>query len=218
MQASTSSSPLFEKLSVENAYHWLVTTGPNQALADFLKVHGHRCIRETELSEKTWAQEPRKLIAVLQSVVQLRRQHADSKAAALPRLTEKQLLSQLQSPLNAVGRFILKKILPYARSAVAEREWGKSTAIGITARLKIGYQLLASALCREGVLPDEDLLYFLTHFELQLLTSVKRGNVDFVQRTIQQVCVRLDTNCEATYSIQSCRPNAADECCLFRIA
>ncbi|XP_060601185.1 putative phosphoenolpyruvate synthase isoform X3 [Ruditapes philippinarum] len=130
---------------------------------DFMARHGHRCIREAEFTEKSWRVEPQKLTKVIKSIL---KSHAyEETKTDLPTLEE--AISQLKSPVSAFGKFLLRKwLVKKARDAVGQREFGKSVAVEVSDRFKQAYQRLADLLFLEGKLPERELLYYLTHYEI----------------------------------------------------
>ena len=78
-------------------------------------------------------------------------------------------LSSLYSHLFTLNRKALKFLLPYAHGAVALREASKSVLIKRCHEIRLAYRALADQLCRDGFLPDPDLIFYLTHHEIREL-------------------------------------------------
>ncbi|KAK7481714.1 hypothetical protein BaRGS_00027087 [Batillaria attramentaria] len=134
----------------------------------FLQRHGHRCVREAELREKSWHLDPTKLTSVLKTILETRSYTRTGR----DRLSAGQLVAQLKTPLSFAKRKLLQYLLPKAWAAVGSREWGKSLSVLMSDIFKCAYWKLAAMMVTEGRLPDEDLLFFLTHSEIgKLLTS-----------------------------------------------
>ena len=55
------------------------------------------------------------------------------------------------------------------------REWGKSVSIKMVDVFKQAYWRLAKLMVREGRLPDEDLLMFITHQEIADVIATRSG-------------------------------------------
>ena len=149
--------------------------------AAFIKRHGHRCVREAEMRVPSWAAAPQEhLIPALQATVKAKLAGAAAGSAGAGAAANDGDLSgdsdglpTLQSnDMTRFGRFVLKRLLPTARRAVGQREWGKSTATRYHDRFKAAYAELGARLAREGALADADLVYFMTHAELGLLCGV----------------------------------------------
>jgi phosphohistidine swiveling domain-containing protein len=146
----------FCKAPVADALAWLQDPAIGAAslrFRDFLRHHGHRCYRELCLRERGWADEPEKLVASMQATIATRflpgyrphhHQHLD---------------------LASLG-FLLQKLLPVTHSAIRMRERNKSLLVETTHRIKRGYRFLGELLHRKGLLPDADLVFFLSRIEL----------------------------------------------------
>lgn len=140
---------------------------------DFIRRHGHRCVRESELREKPWEENQEHLVQLLQTKVRfgdLEHRHIDVKQEI--RNTLKKL------PLHK--RFIFRILLPTARTAVARREISKALSIKMVNELRKGYRALAS---RIELLDDTDQIYFLTHEEIgELIETGDRSLLEKANR------------------------------------
>jgi phosphohistidine swiveling domain-containing protein len=116
----------------------------------YLERHGHRCFREMEMREKEWAEDPTPIVeAVFSGIRATRAGHVTppkGRQGAVP-LT--------LSPLVRLGQ-----------RGIRLRELTKSQAIMVTTFFKRAYRTLARQMVSEGLLPDEDLIFFLQHAEL----------------------------------------------------
>lgn len=148
---------------------------------DFMKRHGHRCIREAEFIEKSWRAEPEKLIRVLKAI--LKSKAYEETKTTIPSLD--QAVAQLKSPVSSFGKFLLRKwIVKKARDAVGQREFGKSVAVEVSDRFKQAYWRLADLLFKEGRIPEKDLMFYLTHYEIGHL--VKTHSAKLVTKAIRR--------------------------------
>jgi len=75
-------------------------------------------------------------------------------------------IKKVLKDVSTVKRLILKSLLKPARAAVSRRENTKATSIKFLDKVRKGYRHLATMLVNEGLLDDEDQVYFLTHDEL----------------------------------------------------
>ncbi|MEI6456346.1 MAG: PEP/pyruvate-binding domain-containing protein [bacterium] len=130
----------------------------------FLERHGHRCVRESELREKPWEQEPGKLIQILQTKVKI----GDFRHTT--RDLKKDITEALHH-LPLVKRVILKSLIPSSRKGVARREISKAYSIKMVSIVRKAYVAVAARLVGEGLLDDTDQVYFLTHEEIGQLIS-----------------------------------------------
>ena len=168
----------FRAMAPEAAARWFESAASGAHGAAFralLARHGHRCIREAELREKDWGEDPSRLIVMLQRMVSggdLPRPKHDDAAGAF--LTDNSALS------GRAFRWAVKQ----ARSGVFGRERCKSLVIRIQSRFKHAYRRLASILAGRGVIPDEDLIFFFTRGELGEV--VRTGDPSLVRRAVKR--------------------------------
>ena len=130
----------------------------------FIERHGHRCVRESELREKTWEENPKQLIQTLQTRVRLGEiTHTTHDTA----IDIKEALKQL----SFIKRSIIRFMIPTARKAVSRREITKAYSIKMVNTMRKGYRMLAKQMVDAGLLDDMDQIYFLTHQEIGLLLN-----------------------------------------------
>ncbi|XP_067854226.1 rifampicin phosphotransferase-like isoform X2 [Heptranchias perlo] len=171
----------FLRLDAETAISWLLSQESGEAgqkFQNFLQKHGFRCLREAELREKSWANDPKKLLPAIQRALQSSRSVV-KKVATSP----EQAIDSIKSSVTWIIKFILRLVLPKARKAVANRELLKAEAIRMNDIFKVAYWKLAKLMVLEGYLPDEDLLFFLTHSEIgQVLLHESPAMITRAQR------------------------------------
>jgi pyruvate,water dikinase len=151
--------PRFVETTPEAALAWLQSAESGDAGREFdryLARHGHRAIKELELRQAEWATDPIPLIKSIQ--VPLRHGSAQRNERA-----------KIEEP-RAYG-FLMRRLIAMARQAVRCREETKSGLVMVTTLFKQAYRRLAEQLVAEGLLPDADAVYFLTHEELRRLSS-----------------------------------------------
>jgi pyruvate,water dikinase len=119
----------------------------------YLERHGHRCVCEVELREKEWAKDPTPIVeAVLSGIHAARAGHvAPSKA------------EQRSVPL-ALGLLVR-----FGHRSIRARERSKSQVVMMHTFFKRAYRTLGRQMVNEGLLPDDDLVFFLQHAELGTL-------------------------------------------------
>ena len=130
----------------------------------FIARHGHRCVRESELREKTWEENPQQLIQTLQTRVRV----GEVKHVKHDFTAE---ISIALGHLPFVKRRILQSMIPTARKAVARREITKALSIKMVSTIRKGYATLAAKMVEAGLLDEADQAFFLTHAEIGLLLS-----------------------------------------------
>lgn len=131
--------------------------------------HGHRAVRELELRQKEWAADPIPLILSLQSGMRARAQGCRTGR------------HQAHENRGADTHPWLRSLLPLAHAAVRSREHTKSRLVAVTTAFKHAYKALGVQLDKEGVLPDEDAVFFLTHGELGELLA---GQTELARRAV----------------------------------
>ncbi|MGB8329319.1 MAG: PEP-utilizing enzyme, partial [Polyangiales bacterium] len=149
----------------ESALAWICSTDSGRAGEEFTRYldrHGHRAVRELELRQKEWAVDPAPLIASLQSGLRARLQHGT------PRRPKPGPASSTKD------RPFIRRLLPLAHAAIRSREHTKSALVAVTARFKHAYRALGLRMVKEGLLPDQDAVFFLTHQELGRLLEGRR--------------------------------------------
>lgn len=165
----------FLEVNNELAYEFISKTGPDEVVDEWHELiarHGHRCIREAEMRELEWAVEPTHLIESVKSKTRLFMDGHKPKV-----IDELEPLFEIsKDDLGYIQRNVVKWMLPKARKAVVRREHTKAWAIGVQHQFKIAYRHLAKMMVSEGILDDEDQIYFLKHSEIgQMITSGEHG-------------------------------------------
>jgi phosphohistidine swiveling domain-containing protein len=125
-----------------------------------LQKHGHRCIREGELREKSWEEDPGSLYGLI------RNRFRAGGTGERSRGTYGEHRKEILSGLGGFRKLVLSLVLPPARAAVARREFTKSMAVKVQQKIKKAYLALAALMVEAGLLDDADQVFFLTHEEL----------------------------------------------------
>jgi pyruvate,water dikinase len=131
----------------------------NHAYRAFIERHGHRCVREAELHEKPWEENPVQLVQMLQTRVR-------SGARVHIHESSRKKTQEILSGLKPMQRIIIKSFLNNARTSVSRREITKSASIKVLHRIRTAWQHYAELLVKEGLLDDADQVYYLTHEEI----------------------------------------------------
>lgn len=159
----------FASADPASALAWLYSTDAGSAgeeFARYLARHGHRAVRELELRQKGWAIDPTPLITSLQSGLRARLQHGTTHRTETSRGT-----AVAEHPF-------IRRMLPLAHAAIRCREHTKSALVAVTTEFKHAYRALGSSLTEEGLLPDQDAVFFLSHQELGELLRGRRELAD----------------------------------------
>lgn len=147
-------------LSVDDALVWMrgdeCAASIRLAFEGFLQEHGHRCVREIELRQADWREEPRPLVSNLQAIL------ATSQGA----LPERDRRVVELPPMHWPKRWMAQKFVTAARNALVLRERSKSHTVRIVRKIRPAYLRIAQKLVDAKSLPDTDLLFFFTHQEV----------------------------------------------------
>ncbi len=144
-----------------NAYVKQTPDSVKDALEEFLSKHGHRSIRESELRNVGWKDDEIGLMSYLQSILQTKGIEIEKENK-----TAEDNIAEVLAPYKGIKKAILKYLIKEARNGCRNREFSKSRMILVVDRFKMAYRQLAKMLVEEGALPENDLIYFLTHREL----------------------------------------------------
>ncbi|XP_071158231.1 rifampicin phosphotransferase-like [Mytilus edulis] len=147
-----------------------VYSGVKSSFDTFMEHHGHRYVKEAEFYERSWRSQPEKLVKSLKVVLK------NKLYSQKPRKTLScdEAIAQIKTPLPWMAKKILRSfVLPKARKAVGQREWGKSLSIKVADKFKEAYWTLAEMMVKEGRLPEKELLFFLTHTEIGKLIETR---------------------------------------------
>ncbi len=125
----------------------------------FLQHHGHRCIKEAEMRNKPWREDPLPLMNYLSSIISSPMNLSQGEEE----IDYRQKFAFVKNPLLKAASITFAR---KARQAVVDREYTKSRLIEIIDLFKTQYARLAARLVAEGLLADTDQVYFLTHEEL----------------------------------------------------
>lgn len=137
------------------------------AYDSFMSRHGHRAIREAELRSRSWEMDEQGFMENLLTVIQ--------SGAKEPEKTQSNVDEYIAKALEGkkgILKVVIKYIIKQSRAGVYNREYTKARFVRAVDRCKKAYIRLAKDLVAVGALPDEDLIYFLSHKELGELTII----------------------------------------------
>ncbi|GFS53851.1 phosphoenolpyruvate synthase, partial [Nephila pilipes] len=111
----------FSSLSEENAEKWLQTSTSlaGYKFRQFIKRHGHRCLREFDVKSITWGMNPKLLVKLLQNLA------GTSKESSKKEDSIDAIFSELNVPLSFMSKCYLRFVLPQCRRGVRRREFSK---------------------------------------------------------------------------------------------
>ncbi|MCX6347734.1 MAG: hypothetical protein NTZ89_07385, partial [Actinobacteria bacterium] len=129
----------------------------------FIERHGHRAIREAEIRSKSWKSDEEGLADYLKVVL------ISGAVEEIKDNSANRNISELLENYKGIKKNALKYIIGQARTGVKNRELSKSMCIKVLEQFKVAYSFLARKMVISGLLPDEDLIYFLQHAEIRQL-------------------------------------------------
>ncbi len=151
-----------------------------EAYESFMERHGHRAIREAELRSKSWANDRKAFADYMHSVIA---SGGEEPASHGPTWEENR--DELLAGYKGMKWKIFNYLVKSARKGVQYREFAKSKIILVIDKFKNAYAQLARLLTAQGLLPDEDCIYFLTHEEIgQLLEGNAHARAVLVKKAI----------------------------------
>ena len=164
--AKSDTKEQFLNLSPEECDSFLKNSGDDRLKSDyisFMERHGHRGVRESELIDKSWSQNPSQFMQTIQFLVRKGLfPESETKARSV-----KEIVEGLQTNLSRFQKMMLK--LFFVQNAMKEvgiRELAKSNLIKVTHIFRQAYWKLADLMVSESRLPEPELLFFLTHREI----------------------------------------------------
>ncbi len=155
----------FADVDDQAALAWLRDDNSGSASREFARYlarHGHRAIKELELRQKEWREDPLPLVSSLQASARARLQ---SRAEGKP----SRAVEEGPHDPTAASSLPIRWLAKLAHQTVRSREETKSGLVAVTVRFKEGYRELARRMAAEESIADEDLVFFLTHDELGYL-------------------------------------------------
>lgn len=94
------------------------------------------------------------------------------------------VVDQLVTPRKSSTKWLLKKILPICQRNVARRAITKSLLIEMIHIIRLYCRQLEKSMIKDGILPEENLLFFLTHDEIGNILDKPNGTV--IRRAMQR--------------------------------
>jgi phosphohistidine swiveling domain-containing protein len=167
-----------------DAVQWLRSTpGVRDGFERFLGNHGHRGYRELCVRDPSWGDDPTPLVQSMQAAVHARLVTGGDREQRVDEIERSDL-----------GR-ALRWTLPRAHRAIRRREHTKSRLVDVAHRFQVAFRHLGSLMESEGLLPDADLVNFLTTREIpgfiaspsdaMVATTIARRNVLEYQQTLE---------------------------------
>ncbi len=144
----------------------------------FMQANGHRGVSETELRVNCWGDDLEGFCDSLRGVI-LTYNNASKKQEK----TWNDYLEELLAPVKKSKRNKIRKLVIKARSGAWHREYTKSRCILTTSKFRKAYRLIAEKLYEKGILPDKDLIYFVTKEEIGELI---KGDKSLIKKAMKR--------------------------------
>ncbi|GAB6030505.1 hypothetical protein CHUAL_007367 [Chamberlinius hualienensis] len=147
---------------------------------DFIERHGHRGLKEFDMSCVSWAMDPTQIVTVVKNMLKAPTLSVDKKDETLD-----DVISGIKTPLGPIQRRLLRWVLGKCRRGVCNRELTKSIVIKVYHGLRLGYRRLGKLMSEEGLIPDANLILFLTFDEIDRI--LKTRSPLLIQRAKQRM-------------------------------
>lgn len=146
-------------------------------MMQYVRLGSHNFVHyiQFDLVSKTWEMEPEQIIKMLQATCRSSRVILPDKKEKAD-LTNDQIIKMLKVPKKNFTRKVLSYLLPLCISSVQHRETSKSDLIAYIHELRKAYLHLAGLMFSEGLLPNKELIFYLTRFELSDLLKPSTAN------------------------------------------
>jgi len=145
-------------------------------LNSFISRHGHRAIREAEMRSMSWHMDESSLASFVKSIIA-----TGAKEQNKERVVDGYIEEVLKNYKGAM-KFVIKYVIGQARKGVVFREYTKSMSIKVLDKFKTAYRNLGQSLEEKEILPDSDLIFFITHEEIMRL--IQNGEAGLIKRAI----------------------------------
>ncbi|MDL2227421.1 hypothetical protein LJC30_00845 [Odoribacter sp. OttesenSCG-928-L07] len=172
--------PDLESKSKEDILYYLKTSNgkSHESYEYFIKRHGHRAVREAEISSMGWEDDEKGFMDYLSTVI--------SSGGIEPAKNNEGYnpFKEIDNRYKGAKRKIFRYLVSQARTGVVNRESSKSSIVKVLNEVKKGYRHLAKQLQEAGVMQDVELIYFLQHHEIGEL--VRTHDATLVKLALQR--------------------------------
>ncbi len=144
----------------------------------FMEVNGHRGISETEMRIDCWADDMMGFCDALRGVLGSYNMESKKVGKAWT-----DYVDDILKPIEKSKHKKIKGLIDKARSGAWHREYTKSRCMRTTSMFRRAYRLIAQKMVEKGILPDADLIYFVTKEEIGELI---KGNKHIVKKAMKR--------------------------------
>ncbi|XP_025833504.1 uncharacterized protein LOC108743335 [Agrilus planipennis] len=172
----------FVNIDPKLGLEWLGNKSPTvkSLLSNFLDIHGHRVYKEFELAERSWKEDPSRLISMIQANCRKQTTHEKTKE----NLTVDETLNKLQTLKSYPKRIILKYFINKCIKSMLDREKTKCDVIMVIDKLKRAIRTLSTRMVRNGHLPHDHLIFHLSLYEIEKI--IKKENIALVAKATRR--------------------------------
>ncbi|MEX1307150.1 MAG: PEP/pyruvate-binding domain-containing protein [Eubacteriales bacterium] len=147
-----------------------------KALETFYASHGHRGILEMELKNKSWQMNNDDLSAYIRSIISTNLTNANESTRA------PKYLRTIESKFDSAVQAPLKHLIEQARQAMVVNQLTRSMCVRVLSKFKAAYHFLGKMMFDRKVIPDSDLIFFMTHSEI--LDFIVKNDFEFVKNIV----------------------------------
>lgn len=144
----------------------------------FMKANGHRGINESELRLNCWKDDRLGFAEALKGVIS-----SADKDSGIKNKEWTEYRDELLSLIKPAKRKNISQQIDRARSGAWHREYTKSRVVKVIAEYKKLFRILADKLVEKGIIPDADLIFFVTKEEIGELI---KGNRNLVKKAMKR--------------------------------
>ena len=165
----------FDLAEMEEAFAQ-VNGDSKTALDRFFDEHGHRGFEEMELRSQTWQQRPSDVVRYVSTILKTNLSEVKQSARA-PRY-----IRSIDEKFDSRNAVYLNGIIEQARSAILVCDLTESAILRVLSQFKAAYRLLGEQMVMRKLMPDADLVFFLTHEEL--FSFITKNDFDFSKKIV----------------------------------
>jgi len=171
-------NPKIANASIEGIEEALLNASgeSKKALDSFYARHGHRGMLEMDLRSRSWQMSSHDLAMYVHSNIKsdLSVPKRQTKSSAYLRAIDSQFESSVQAPL--------KQLVEQARLALFASQLTRSMCVRVVSQFRAAYHFLGQKMAERKLIPDADLVFFMTHSEL--LDFISNNDFEFVKKIV----------------------------------
>ncbi len=171
------------------------TGAVKESYDNFMKLYGHRGINETEMRVDCWEDNLNSFCDSLKGVIV---SYNHDEKHNTKDWTE--YLEEILAPVPKKKQKSIKSLIIKARLGAWNREYTKARSIYVVAQFRKIYRLIAEKLMSKSLLPDKDLIYFLTKEEIGALIKGDKSLIKKAMKRRRLYPVQCSLKFEEVYS------------------